>query len=721
MSSFTSAPAALNVVIPMGGLGLRFAQNGYTLPKPLIPICGRSMLSHLISNLSISPIDTVHLALSRSLDASHDISASLLAQFPSINFSFTLLSFDTRGAAETLYCILQNMTSDQLLKKTISLDCDTIYFSDILKDFRSLPPNTGASFYFNDPTAAVNPIFSYISLAAAEGVAAHSSITAIAEKDPISTNANTGAYAFSTARSLQLACAASIDGAVGAKGEYYTSSIIAAMIAKGDNFTGVFVEDFVCVGTPVQLTDLLDEIRTTSTAHPLLLLNADKATPPSFRISIAPPQVDKKARMAKSLHAAGMTVKLIGKPPPHLNLELSVHYDEIVEASVGDVMSDYIDIEKEIGWTLEGDGGGESSESSSFVKARHFNTIEIAGDAVIKSGPPEFMNGELHFYENIPKTIAKLFPKMIKGEKGEGVTTITVERIEGVTFSHLMLNGCVTAGRLRKVLEALRAMHEVGEGGGSGSGGNLGPKIEKRFLEHQQRYFDAVGENVSRAMFSFVKSRLGGYQERERWVSAAVIHGDPVFTNILLTKEGDVKFLDMRGLVGDTETCEGDVLYDLAKVYQSLMGYDFIVHGEAGGGVLGRVRMDELENYFWCWVDNMYESVRREDVKIIAAAHLFGIVGLHEDRAHGVLFLELALKILESLDDWGEVGRGVEEEEEEGGGGGGLGGLTADMLAAHVESVGTISVDDALRLGVGRSVLEGLSDEMKEEAKRRGV
>ena len=38
-----------------------------------------------------------------------------------------------------------------------------------------------------------------------------------------------------------------------------------------------------------------------------------------------------------------------------------------------------------------------------------------------------------------------------------------------------------------------------------------------------------------------------------------------------------IAFLDMRGCLGQTMTTAGDVVYDLAKVYQSLGGYDYIL------------------------------------------------------------------------------------------------------------------------------------------------
>jgi hypothetical protein len=148
-----------------------------------------------------------------------------------------------------------------------------------------------------------------------------------------------------------------------------------------------------------------------------------------------------------------------------------------------------------------------------------------------------------------------------------------------------------------------------------------------------------------------------------------------------------------------------------------------VIHGPAGGGRAASIQRDlhlaELRDVFWERVGERYPAVKREDVLVVAASHLFSIVPLHESAEHRGEFLRLAGSIMEGLPGWGEE----EEEDEwegEGGGAGGLGGLTADMLAAHVERVGTISIDDALRIGVPASALEGVSGEMEEEARRKG-
>lgn len=42
----------LNIVLPMAGRGSRFAEAGYTLPKPLIPIHGEPMIKVVVDNLT---------------------------------------------------------------------------------------------------------------------------------------------------------------------------------------------------------------------------------------------------------------------------------------------------------------------------------------------------------------------------------------------------------------------------------------------------------------------------------------------------------------------------------------------------------------------------------------------------------------------------------------------------------------------------------------------
>jgi hypothetical protein len=78
-----------------------------------------------------------------------------------------------------------------------------------------------------------------------------------------------------------------------------------------------------------------------------------------------------------------------------------------------------------------------------------------------------YMDGELYFYTHVPAPLRHYFPALHDHSRTAGPepsVAITVEKIDGITYSHLLLNACVTPGRLRKVLDALSDLH-AWEGG----------------------------------------------------------------------------------------------------------------------------------------------------------------------------------------------------------------------------------------------------------------
>ena len=127
-----------------------------------------------------------------------------------------------------------------------------------------------------------------------------------------------------------------------------------------------------------------------------------------------------------------------------------------------------------------------------------------------------------------------------------------------------------------------------------------------------------------------------------------VIHGDPVFSNALLTETGRIYLLDMRGELGSTLTLQGDLTYDLSKVYQSLLGYDYILLNQP---LLERDAelLEELRHTFRTFVREHYPAVRLSDVVKITASHYFGIVPLHVNRDHQVAYLQTASALISSL------------------------------------------------------------------------
>ena len=96
---------------------MRFSREGYDVTKPLVPIAGRPMLFWLLDNLRLRRGDVVFMALDRRVHAEHGLEKKLRAGYEGVDFRFTLLGFETRGAAETLYTMLQEMTGIELARR----------------------------------------------------------------------------------------------------------------------------------------------------------------------------------------------------------------------------------------------------------------------------------------------------------------------------------------------------------------------------------------------------------------------------------------------------------------------------------------------------------------------------------------------------------------------------------------------------------------------------
>jgi NDP-sugar pyrophosphorylase family protein len=104
-----AAGDALNIIIPIGGVGSRFSKEGYRYPKPLINIVGRPMILRLIDNLSLNPGDTVWMAANEEIDDEFRLGQLVMKTFPKLDFKFLRLKHQTRGASETV-CYSPSLT-----------------------------------------------------------------------------------------------------------------------------------------------------------------------------------------------------------------------------------------------------------------------------------------------------------------------------------------------------------------------------------------------------------------------------------------------------------------------------------------------------------------------------------------------------------------------------------------------------------------------------------
>lgn len=89
----------INIVIPMAGLGSRFAKDGYEKPKPFIDVAGKSMIARVIENLYIPKANYILIARKEHLERE-----KALVQQLSTSYNATFIGIDkvTEGTACTV-------------------------------------------------------------------------------------------------------------------------------------------------------------------------------------------------------------------------------------------------------------------------------------------------------------------------------------------------------------------------------------------------------------------------------------------------------------------------------------------------------------------------------------------------------------------------------------------------------------------------------------------
>ena len=155
------------ILIPLGGIGQRFKDDGYKNPKAFIKVSGKPIISHLLDNIKVDG-KLVYIPYNKEYK-SFDIENKLTQLYPKIKFKFLCLEKKTQGAAETINIALNQLISDQIKypinmiqqkkmfdQPILCLDCDNFYLCDIINTWN------GKNCVFTFKDYKQNPVFSYI-------------------------------------------------------------------------------------------------------------------------------------------------------------------------------------------------------------------------------------------------------------------------------------------------------------------------------------------------------------------------------------------------------------------------------------------------------------------------------------------------------------------------------------------------------------------------------
>jgi NDP-sugar pyrophosphorylase family protein len=232
----------LTVVIPMAGRGSRFADVGYELPKPLLPVHGAPMIEVVVRNLTPrEPSRFVFICRSEHVEA-YGFEPALREVAPECE----IVTIDrvTEGAACTVMLAEHAVDPDDVLVIANSdqwVDCDFDAHLDVLH--REQLDGLIMTMTADDPK------WSFVELDPVSD-----RVSNVVEKEVVSNEATVGIYTFARGGDFFRAARAMIDADKRVNGEFYVApaynELIAAGAAIGIDNVGAEGAGMYGLGTP---------------------------------------------------------------------------------------------------------------------------------------------------------------------------------------------------------------------------------------------------------------------------------------------------------------------------------------------------------------------------------------------------------------------------------------------------------------------------------------
>jgi capsule biosynthesis phosphatase len=633
------------LLIPIGGLGTRFSKLGYKKPKPLIDVLGKPILFWLLDNLDLSasgqpgskrkthrgiaPWTKIVIPYNPSL-SEYRFEDLLKKTYPKLDFLFVKLLGDTEGASHTIKLALEELEKLKYEDENIlCLDSDNFYTTNVIKRFVELE-NKNVVITFEDKTET--PIYSYCKTK-------NNKIIEIKEKEKISDYASCGGYGFNSWKQLLKTINIIMEKKIKQKNEYYTSTVISYLIKNNNEFNilNINKNDFVCLGTPLQVRlfcnnypkysiDLAEKINkkrfcfdldNTLVTFPVISGDYTSVKPIQENINFLKYLknfgheiiIYTARRMKTHKGNNGKLLRDIGKITFDTLEKFDIPYDEIyfgkphADYYIDDLaVNAFENLEKELGFYKNN------------IDPRSFNSVESVSISLYRKKSDD-LSGEIYYYKNIPNEIKDLFPIMIRNDVEN--KWYDMEKINGIPISKLYLSEELTIENLDVIFKSVERIH------------NIKCKLDNKIniyknyvnkLENRYKLIDYGEFRDSEKIYVELKNYFENYEKNDNG-EKSVIHGDTVFTNIMINQFGKIKLIDMRGKVGNKLTIFGDKFYDLAKIYQSLTGYEEVL----GNKIISSSYKNNLKKHF--------EKTFHKDldkIKMIKKLLVFTLIPLHD-------------------------------------------------------------------------------------------
>ncbi len=621
----------MKIIILCGGSGSRL--EDYSFPKPLNMIYGKPAIYYTLKELP-DCITDLHFIVAEHL-YSFNFEEIVINTFPTKNCIFYKLPYFTRGPIESAW--LGTLSLSETDENIVFLDNDVTY--TFPEGFFTDKPHAFLG-YSIDTTGAEN--FSFLKLT-------DTYVTEYKEKIRISEYFCCGVYGFKHITQFR-EFASQVLYDTNYKNEYYMSILFQTMIQRTVPICGIyFGNKLYHIGSITELKCNLNNIpkRTMRICFDLDNTLVTYPTVPKDYSTVKPiwKMINQLRTMKEDGHTiiiytarrmethkgnVGTVMKDIGKITFDTLEKYNIPYDELIFGKpIADV---YID-DKAVNpyfqaYSLMGYLKDESlTKPLNYLQNNCYNTIEVKNNKIVKSGPITLLEGEIYYYENIPPNsiLTKYYPQYYGSEK-KCNAKIHMENIKGIPLYFLYKSELLNTNHLDMVFEYTDCLHNY-----ILKNDDSFPTLE----EVKKNYVDKLVERFkSDTDYPFSDSKqiqlrclevLADYFQSDSIKIAPYIHGDLWFSNIMIDYKHQLKVFDMKGKVFNKLTLAGDVYYDYGKLYQSILGYDFILNKEP----INMSYMKKMEEYFITNIEK--RNISYKMLKIVTFSLVIGTLPFVSD------------------------------------------------------------------------------------------
>ena len=237
----------MNVLIPMAGAGTRFANVGYTFPKPLIEVNGKPMIQVVVENLNIQANYT--FIVQKEHYEKYNLQYLLNLITPNCN----IVQVDglTEGAACTTLLAKEFIDNDDPLVMANSDQFVEWNSNECLYAFNADGIDGGIVSF-----EATHPKWSYAK------VGDDGFVSEVAEKKPISNNATVGIYFWKKGSDYVKYAEQMISKNIRTNNEFYVCPVFNEAIQDGKKIRIKEIERMWGIGTPEDLNYFLEHYNT---------------------------------------------------------------------------------------------------------------------------------------------------------------------------------------------------------------------------------------------------------------------------------------------------------------------------------------------------------------------------------------------------------------------------------------------------------------------------